>query len=283
MAIVTSEEMLKKAREGRYAVGAFNIENMEMAQAVIDVASELKSPVIIATSQSALKYATTLTYKQMIEAISVNAKIPIAIHLDHGDNFKICLQALHAGYSSIMIDGSAYSYEENIEITKKVVDVCSIFNVPVEAELGAIVGKEQDTLAGRKTILTPPETAKDFVELTKCSSLAVAIGTCHGFYKEKPCLDYERLNLIRNTVSVPLVLHGASGLSEEQVRMCVKNGISKVNFATELRDAYTKSVKEYLENNPNVVDPKKYGLEAKKAVMECVKEKINWLGSYDRY
>lgn len=283
MAIVSSEKMLRKARDGHYAVGAFNVENMEMAQAVIETAKQLKSPIIIATSQSALKYATPKIFKQMIEAIASTVDIPISLHLDHGDNFKVCLQALHAGYTSIMIDGSVYPYNENVEITKKVVDVCSVFNVPVEAELGMIVGKEQDTLAARKTVLTPPETAKDFVSLTKCNSLAVAIGTCHGFYKEKPNLDYERLNLISNTVDVPLVLHGASGLTEEQVCKCVENGISKVNFATELRETYTKTVKEYLKENPTVVDPKKYGLEAKTAVMECVKEKIRWLGSYDRY
>ena len=269
MPLVTSEEMLLKAQKGGYAVGAFNAENMEMVKAIIQAAEELKAPVMIQTTPSTVKYGTLETYQAIVAAEAAKASVPVCLHLDHGSSFELAMQALNAGYTSVMIDGSKLDFEENIAVSKKVADVAAAIGVPCEAELGKVGGKEDDLEAEADTN-TDPAQAKEFAERTGVTSLAVAIGTAHGFYVGTPVLDKERLSEIRKVVDIPLVLHGASGLTDEDVSDCVKRGICKVNFATELRAAYSKAVKETFAENPDVFDPKAYG----KAGIEAVKELV---------
>ena len=275
--LVTTKEMLLKAQEGNYAVGAFNVENMEMVMAVIAAAEELNAPVIMQTTPSTVKYAGLDYYLANVATAAKNAKVPVAMHLDHGSSFSLAMQALRQGYTSIMIDGSHSVFEENIAITKSVVNACKPSNIPVEAELGKVGGKEDD-LDGGDGGYTDPKEALEFVQKTGVNSLAVAIGTAHGVYKGEPKLDLDRLVEIRKIVDVPLVLHGASGLSEEAVKESIKRGICKVNFATELRIAYTDGVKELLEEKPETIDPKKYGLVGIEKVKELVKNRMMMCG-----
>nr|WP_288712675.1 tagatose-bisphosphate aldolase subunit GatY [uncultured Intestinibacter sp.] len=271
--LVKTQEMLLKAQKGNYAVGAFNVENMEMVMAVIAAAEELNAPVIMQTTPSTVKYAGLDYYLANVATAAKNAKVPVAMHLDHGSSFSLAMQALRQGYTSIMIDGSHSVFEENIAITKSVVDACKPSNIPVEAELGKVGGKEDD-LDGGDGGYTDPKEALEFVQKTGVNSLAVAIGTAHGVYKGEPKLDLDRLVEISKVVDVPLVLHGASGLSEEAVKESIKRGICKVNFATELRIAYTDGVKELLEEKPETIDPKKYGVVGIEKVKELVKNRM---------
>ena len=277
MPLVTSEEMLSKAQEGGYAVGAFNAENMEMVKAIIQAAEELKAPVMIQTTPSTIKYGTVETYAAIVAAEAEKAAVPVCLHLDHGSSFELAMQAMHAGYTSVMIDGSKLDFEGNIAETKRVADVARALNIPCEAELGKVGGKEDDLEAEADTN-TDPQEAKEFVERTGVSSLAVAIGTAHGFYVGTPVLDKPRVSAIKEVVDVPLVLHGASGLSEEDVRECVERGMCKVNFATELRVAYTDAVKKLLEEKPETFDPKKLGVVAMEAVKEQVIARMKMCG-----
>ena len=277
MSFVTSEKMLLDAQKGNYAVGAFNVENMEMVKSVIAAAEELKAPVMLQTTPSTIKYGTVETYAAIVRAEAEKASVPVCLHLDHGNSFELAVRAMKAGYTSVMIDGSGEDFENNIAVTKKVVDVAKAIGIPVEAELGKVGGKEDDLEADADTNTDPAE-AKEFVERTGVSSLAVAIGTAHGFYVGTPVLDKPRVSAIREVVSVPLVLHGASGLSEEDVRECVERGMCKVNFATELRAAYTAAVKKLLEEKPETYDPKKFGTAAMEAVKEQVKIRMKMCG-----
>ena len=282
MALVTSKEMLLKAQEGCYAVGAFNVENMEMIQAVIAAAEELKSPVIIQTTPSTVKYANLEYYYANVKVAAESATVPVAIHLDHGNSFELAMQALRTGYTSIMIDGSHSSFEDNIKISKAVVDACKPSKISVEAELGKVGGKEDDLDGGDNNPYTDPMEAKEFVERTGVDSLAVGIGTAHGIYKGVPKLDMERLSEIRKVVSVPLVLHGTSGVPDEDVKECIKRGICKVNYATDLRIAFTKGVKKVLSEYPDVFDPKKYNAQGREEVKKYVMSKIRVCGSVGR-
>ena len=275
MPLVTSKEMLLKAQEGGYAVGAFNAENMEMVKAIIQAAEELKAPVMIQTTPSTIKYGTVDTYAAIVAAEAKKASVPVCLH--HGSSFELAMQAIHAGYTSVMIDGSKLDFEANIAETKRVADVANALDIPCEAELGKVGGKEDDLEAEADTN-TDPQEAKEFVERTGVTSLAVAIGTAHGFYVGTPVLDKERLSEIREVVDIPLVLHGASGLSDGDVSDCVKRGICKVNFATELRAAYSKAVKELLEEKPDTIDPKAYGKTAIAAVKELVMARMKVCG-----
>lgn len=274
MALVTTTELLKNAQEGHYAIGAFNVENMEMVMAVISAAEELQAPVILQTTPSTIKYAGLDYYLANARVAAERASVPVAMHLDHGSSFDLAMKALRVGYTSIMIDGSHESYEDNIALSKAVVDACSPSQIPVEAELGKVGGKEDDLDGGEGSAYTDPIEAKVFVERTGVSSLAVAIGTAHGLYKGEPKLDLERLSEIREVVSVPLVLHGGSGIPDETIIESIKRGICKVNYATELRIAYSEGVKKVLNENPETIDPKKYGAEGLKCVKEFVKDKI---------
>ena len=282
MALVTTNEMLLKAQEGHYAVGAFNVENMEMVMAVLRAAEEMKSPVIMQTTPSTIKYAGLDYYLAMVRTAAARASVPVAMHLDHGDSFELAMQALRTGYTSIMIDGSHESFEDNITLTRRVVDACAPSAISVEAELGKVGGKEDDLEAADDSPYTDPQQAKEFAERTEVNSLAVAIGTAHGLYKGIPKLDFGRLSAIRDVVSIPLVLHGASGVPDDAVRESITLGICKVNFATELRIAFSNGVKKYLGENPDVFDPKKYGKEGIENVVALVKEKISVCGSEGR-
>ncbi len=275
---VTSEKFLLNAQIGKYAVGAFNAENMEMAMAIVAAAEEAKAPVIIQTTPSTVKYAGLHMYEANVRSLAEKASVPVALHLDHGSSFELAKDAIAAGYSSVMIDGSHETFEENIKVSRAVAEIAKEKCIPVEAELGKVGGKEDDLDGGSGNGYTDPEDAVRFVKETGVNSLAVAIGTAHGFYSGTPVLDVERLKEIRIAlenagVSVPLVLHGASGLSDENVRECVREGICKVNFATELRVAYTKGVREVLLDEA-VYDPKKYGNTAMANVKALVMEKM---------
>lgn len=277
MSLVTSKQLLLDAQKGGYAVGAFNVENMEMVMAVVKAAGEMKAPVILQTTPSTIQYAGIGMYYANVKAAAMQAQVPVALHLDHGSSFALAMQALRAGYTSIMIDGSKEAFEENIALSRKVVDACRPSGIPVEAELGKVGGKEDD-LECNDPGYTDPEDAVRFVEEAQIDSLAVAIGTAHGIYKGEPKLDLERLSEIRRRVSIPLVLHGASGVPDETVRQCIGRGICKVNFATELRIAYSDGVKEYLKENPDAFDPKKYGKTAMEHVKEIVKLRMKMCG-----
>lgn len=270
------------AQKNGYAVGAFNVENMEMVQAVVAAAEELKSPVIMQTTPSTIKYASPEMFYANVAAAANNASVPVVMHLDHGSSFELAVHAFRAGYTSIMIDGSHSVFEENIAITKSVVDVCHAGNVPVEAELGKVGGKEDDLDGGNGGGYTVPSEAVEFVEKTGIDSLAVAIGTAHGVYKGTPKLDVERLSEIREVVSIPLVLHGTSGVPDEAVKECIRRGICKVNYATDLRIAFSNGVKEYLAANPDAFDPKKYNAVGREKVKEYVMSKMLVCGSNGR-
>ena len=273
MALVTTKEMLLDAQKKGYAVGAFNVENMEMVMAVVSAAEETKSPVIMQTTPSTVKYADFDYFYANVKVAAEKASVPVAIHLDHGNSFDLAMKAYRTGYTSIMIDGSHGTFEENIALTKSVVDVCKNGNVPVEAELGKVGGKEDD-LDGGDGGYTNPSQAKEFVERTGADSLAISIGTAHGVYKGEPKLDLDRLSQIREVVDIPLVLHGTSGVPDDVVTECVNRGICKVNYATDLRIAFTKGVKKVLDENPITIDPKKYNAQGREEVKEYVKSKM---------
>ncbi|NLK99897.1 MAG: class II fructose-bisphosphate aldolase [Clostridiales bacterium] len=277
MPLVTSEKMLLDAQAGAYAIGAFNVENMEMAKAVIAAAEELKAPVMIQTTPSTIRYGSIETLAAMISAEARRAAVPVALHLDHGNSFDLAVSAMEEGYTSVMIDGSHEAFEDNIELTKKVVQAAKLKGIPVEAELGQVGGKEDD-LEVEVDVNTNPSQAKEFTERTGAFSLAVAIGTAHGFYSGTPVLDKKRLEEIRSQVKVPLVLHGASGLKDEDIKDCIKLGICKVNFATELRLAYTDAIRALLQEDPDVYDPKSLGKAGMESVKNLVKDRMRICG-----
>lgn len=275
MSVVTTKEMLLKAQREGYAVGAFNAENMEMVQAVIEAAEELRAPVIIQTTPGTLNYASPELFAGMVAAEAGKAAIPVALHLDHGNSFELAARAIKAGYTSIMIDGSKEKFEDNVAISSEVVKMAHAMGIPVEAELGTVGGKEDNhSVSESEKSYTDPAEAEEFAKVTGVDSLAVGIGNAHGFYKGVPELKFDILENTKKRVSVPIVLHGASGIPDEDVKKATGLGICKVNFATELRDAYSKGVKEYLAANPGVFDPKKYGAAGKETVKKLVKHKI---------
>lgn len=260
-------------------MGVFNVENMEMVMAVIEAAEEAKSPVIMQTTPSTVKYGGLDLYFASVKAVAEHANIPVAIHLDHGSDFVLAMQAMRTGYTSIMIDSSHQSFADNIAVSKKVADACLVVGVPVEAELGKVGGKEDDLNDGENNAYTDPQQAKAFVEKTGVTSLAIAIGTAHGLYKGEPKLDLQRLSEIREVISIPLVLYGASGVPDTTVQEAIKRGICKVNYATELRIALSNGIQETLKNEPEVIDSKKYGKIGKEYVKKFVLEKIQVCGS----
>ena len=274
MALVTTKQLLLDAQKGGYAIGAFNVENMEMVQAVLAAAEELNSPVIMQTTPSTVKYAGLDYYLANVEAAAKRTKVPVVMHLDHGNSFELAMQAYRTGYTSIMIDGSHEGFEDNIALTSAVVKACHPGEVPIEAELGKVGGKEDDLDGGEGDPYTNPQEAAEFVERTGIDSLAVAIGTAHGVYKGVPKLDFSRLSEIRKAVSIPLVLHGTSGVPDEDVAECIKRGICKVNYATDLRIAFTKGINQVLKENPDTIDPKKYNAKGREEVRKYVMHKM---------
>lgn len=281
MPLTNSKQMLLDAKKGGYAVGAFNAENMEMVKAIIEAAEAMRAPVMIQTTAGTIKYGGSAIFAAIVKAEAERASVPVCLHLDHGNSFELAQECIWNGYTSIMIDGSKESFQKNMELTKKVVNFAHLQGIPVEAELGRVGGKEDDTVDA-KSAYTDVKEAVEFVFKTKVDSLAVAIGTAHGFYKEKPVLDKGRLFEIAQEVAIPIVLHGASGISDEDVMECVEKGACKVNFATELRVAYTDAWKKLYQQEPETFDPKAYGKVGMEAVKQLVMDKIKVCGSADK-
>jgi tagatose 1,6-diphosphate aldolase GatY/KbaY len=275
--------MLEDAKKNKYAVGAFNVHNLETLKAVAKAAYEMRSPLILQTTPGTIKHAGEDYIAAMAKVASEKYDIPIALHLDHGNSFDLVVKCIRAGYTSVMIDGSELSYEQNVELTKKVVEVAHAVGVTVEAELGSIVGVEDDMYVKEdKSAFTDPEMAADFVEKTGVDSLAIAIGTAHGMYKGEVKLDFERLKEIASLVDIPLVLHGASGVPDELVKKAIALGICKLNIATELKIPFANAIKEVFKNNPDESDPRKFLAPGEKAIEEVVKEKIKLFGCGER-
>ena len=299
MALVTSKEMFAKALKSDYAVGAFNVNNMEIIQGIVDAVKEENAPVILQVSAGARKYARPAYLMKLVEAAVIDTGLDICLHLDHGEDFEICKKCVDDGFTSVMIDGSKHPYEENIALTKQVVEYAHAHGVVVEAELGKLAGVEDNiNVDARSATFTDPEEAAEFVQRTGVDSLAIAIGTSHGAYKFKgePYLDFERLKTIHNLIpETPLVLHGAStvlpefvkkcndfggnipgaqGVPEDMIRESTKWGICKVNIDTDLRLAMTAEVRKYLIENPADFDPRKYLSPARAAIQGMVQHKI---------
>lgn len=253
---------------------------MEIVQAIAEAASELNAPAIMQASQGGIKYAGIDYISSLGQTAAKLVDVPITLHLDHGTDFNQVMLCLRHGFTSVMIDGSQFPLEENIEFTKRVVDIAHPLGVSVEAELGKIGGTEDDVVVDeRDATFTDPDEAKIFVEETGVDSLAIAVGTAHGVYKGEPKIDFDRIKAIRSKVDIPLVLHGSSGVSYEALEKAVSLGICKINIDTDLRIAFTKEVKEVLEKNPNEIDPRKLLGPAREKMKETIKEKIKVFGS----
>lgn len=299
MSLVTSKEMFKKSIKEGFAIGAFNINNMEFVQAIMDAAANQKSPVILQTSSSAIKYARIPYLKNMVEAGLEEHDIPVVLHLDHGPDFETCKLCVDSGYTSVMFDGSKYDFETNVKLTKQVVDYAHDHGVVVEAELGKLAGIEDDVnVAANDAMYTDPEQALEFVQRTGCDSLAIAIGTSHGAYKFKgeARLRFDILEKVKSLMpDVPIVLHGASTVIPEYVEMCnkyganmpgakgvpdemlheaSKRGVSKINVDTDLRLAMTAGIRKTFIESPEVFDPRKYMGLGRQFIQETVEHKM---------
>ena len=299
----STKKILQKAHKGNYAVPHFNINNMEIVQGVIRAAEKLRSPVILATSEGAIKYAG-MDYLYCLAHTASQAKVPVALHLDHGKDMKTIKKAINSGYSSVMIDASHEKFEKNIAFTKKVVSWARKKGISVEAELGTIGGKE-DLVSARKIIYTNPQKASEFVQRTGCDFLAVAIGTSHGAYKFKGTakLKIDILKEIKKITKIPLVLHGASGVPKKivqlaekygadltgvkgvpdaQIRLAVKNGINKINTDTDLRIAFDAAVRKFIKHKPKDFDPRHILSPARDLIQEVAEQRIILFGSKGR-
>ncbi|MBQ9097641.1 MAG: class II fructose-1,6-bisphosphate aldolase [Clostridia bacterium] len=307
MPLVTSKEMFKKAYEGGYAIGAFNVNNMEIVQGITEAAKEANSPIILQVSAGARKYAKHIYLMKLVEAAIEDTDLPICLHLDHGDGFDICKSCIDGGFTSVMIDGSKYSFEENIELTKKVVDYAHERGVVVEGELGKLAGIEDDVnVSDEDAQFTKPDEVEEFVTRTGVDSLAIAIGTSHGAFKFKgePRLRFDILEEVSKRLpNFPIVLHGASsvipeyvdminqfggdmpgaqGVPESMLRKAASMAVCKINIDSDLRLAMTASVRKHLAENPSHFDPRQYLTDARTNIKELVKHKIvNVLGSND--
>lgn len=300
MTLVNTSRMLFKAQEGKYAVGAFNVNNLEILQAIIKAAEKQKAPVILQTSEGAIKYAGHENLAMLVKYAARNTKVPVALHLDHGRDLEIVKKCIALGYTSIMYDGSHLPFEENIKTTRKVVEWAHKKGITVEAELGTIGGAE-DLVSSRNIIYTEPDAAARFVKATKCDSLAIAIGTSHGAYKFSGAakLDIGRLQVIRELVDVPLVLHGASsvpkwlldkakvygaclddaeGVPEEQLVRAIRHGICKINTDTDLRLAFDAGIREFLVKECGDFDPRHILGAATKLMQQVVEQRIELFG-----
>ena len=299
MALVTTKAMFEKALKSDYAVGAFNVNNMEIIQGIMDAAKLENAPLILQVSAGARKYAKPVYLLKLVEAAIEDTGLDLALHLDHGEDFEICKSCVDGGFTSVMVDGSKHPFEENIALTKQVVDYAHDHGVVVEAELGKLAGVEDNiNVDARSATFTDPDEAAEFVERTGVDSLAIAIGTSHGAYKFKgePYLDYERLKTIHSLIpETPLVLHGASsvlkefvdrcneyggeipgaqGVPEDMIRESTKYGICKVNIDTDLRLAMTAEIRKFLIENPAEFDPRKYMGPGRDAITRMVQHKI---------
>ncbi|CEO06195.1 tagatose-bisphosphate aldolase [[Clostridium] sordellii] len=283
MSLISTKEILEKAQNEGYAVPAFNIHNLETIQVVLKAARDLKSPVILAATPSTVKYADENYLLAIMNKATELNDIPIAFHLDHHENVDDIKRIIKLGCKSVMIDASKHEFDENVSIVKDIVNFAHKYGTTVEAELGKLGGVEDNLEVDDKdAYLTNPNKALKFVKLTGVDSLAVAIGTAHGLYKCEPKLDFKRLEEIRRLVHVPLVLHGASGVSYGAVQEAIKNGICKVNIATELKIPFSNAIKKYFEENPNASDPRQYLVPAKNAMYDVVAEKIKMCKSENK-
>ena len=275
MPLVTSTEMFKKAYEGGYAVGAFNANNMEIVQAIVEAANRENSPVIMQASQGAIKYAGLEFITGIVKIAAQDSKVPVALHLDHGTDFDQVVRCIRSGFSSVMYDGSKLSLEENIRMTNKVLDMARPIGVSVEAELGKIGGTEEQVHVDAKDAMyTDPEEARYFVEKTGVESLAIAIGTAHGQYKGEPKLDFERLKKIKENIKIPIVLHGCSGVPDESVQKAISLGVCKVNIDTNIREVFVWEMRRQLELDPTEIDPRKILGPAREATIEMIRKKM---------
>jgi len=283
MAFITTKEMLKDAQKGRYGIGAFNANNMEIIQAIIETAEEEKAPVILQASQGAIKYAGLDMIVAIVKVMAEKAKIPVALHLDHGTDYYQNIKCLRAGFTSLMYDGSKLPFDENVEMTKKVVEMAHACDIPVEAELGQI-GKMGDSdepgvaLERVKESMAVPEEAAKFVELTGIDFLAAAVGTIHGCRTPFAKLDIPRIERIRELTGVPLVLHGASGANDEEVKKGIAAGICKINIDTRIRMKFTEKMGEIIRTNPEEIDPRKILGPAKDAAKEIIRDRMRVFG-----
>lgn len=284
MPLVTTKKLFEDARKGHFAIGAFNVENAEMVRAVALAAQKQGAAVILQTTSSTLKYLNPDYFVGLAHAAEREFGVTMALHLDHGNSYQLTRRCIDAGYTSVMIDGSTLPFEENIALSAEVVNYARLFGICVEAELGTVGGKEDETESDGKQY-TDPTQAAEFVARTGIDSLAIAFGTAHGFYKAAPVLDLDRILRVAEKTDVPLVMHGGSGLADCDVRQAVANGICKVNFATELRSAFTDGVREYLAAVPDELDPKKYLSAAMKKVEVLVRARMEVIGvcGSDRY
>ncbi|WP_428909591.1 class II fructose-bisphosphate aldolase [Niallia sp. Krafla_26] len=281
MPLVSMTEMLNKALENKYAVGQFNINNLEWTQAILAAAEEAKSPVILGVSEGAARHMSGFkTIVMMVKGLleDMNITVPVAIHLDHGSSFDKCKEAIDAGFTSVMIDASHHPFEENIEITKKVVEYAHANGVSVEAELGTVGGQEDDVVADG-VIYADPQECKQLVDQTGIDCLAPALGSVHGPYKGEPKLGYKEMEEIKNLTNMPLVLHGGTGIPEEDIKKSISLGTSKINVNTENQMAFTKRVREVLAEKTDVYDPRKYMQPGRDAIKAVVLEKIAIFGS----
>lgn len=281
--LVTGSELLLHAQKNNYAVGAFNVNNMEIVQAIAESAEELNSPVILQASQGGISYAGLEYIAELGKLAARITNVPVALHLDHGTDFEQVMLCIRHGFSSVMIDGSRFPLEENIAFTKRVVEVAHAVGVTVEAELGKIGGTEDHiTVDEKDATFTDPAEAKRFVEETGVDYLAIAVGTAHGVYKGEPKIDFDRIKAIRDAVDVPLVLHGSSGVPDEALKKAISLGICKINIDTNIREAFTLGVKDSIKNNPDNIDPRKTLGPAKEAMKEIIKEKMHVFGSVNK-
>ncbi len=283
MALVPLYEVLDKADREGYAIGAFNCNNMEIVQSIITAAEAEKAPVIIQASQGAIKYAGLNYIIALVRQAAEGTSVPVVLHLDHGTDFDQVMQCIRFGFTSVMYDGSGMPLEDNISMTCKVLEVARVFGVSVEAELGRIGGTEDDiSVDDAEAFLADPEEAERFVTETGVDALAVAVGTAHGLYKGEPKLDFDRLAEINRLVSCPLVLHGASGVSDESIKRTIELGVRKINIDTNIREAFAGSMRSAMEDNPAEIDPRKILGPAREAATKVIREKIRLFGSSDK-
>jgi fructose-bisphosphate aldolase class II len=280
MSLVPMTAFLPKAKAGKFAVGQFNMNNLEFAQAITEAAMEEKSPFIFGVSEGALKYMGLEYTVAIAEAAAKKSGLPIALHLDHGSSFEIAMQCIRAGFSSVMFDGSHYPLEENIRMTREIVKAAHAMGVSVEGELGTIGGVEDDiSVDEAEAALAKPEEAIRFYEETGVDALAIAVGTAHGMYKGEVKIRFDIIEAVASKIPVPIVLHGGSGVPDDMIREAIRRGVGKINVNTENQVACTNTIREILGKDAKVYDPRKYLGPAREAMKQVVKEKIRLFGS----
>jgi fructose-bisphosphate aldolase class II len=281
--LVSMNAFLPKAKERKFAVGQFNMNNLEFAQAIVEAAMELKSPFIYGVSEGALKYMGIEFTVAIAEAAAKKSGLPIALHLDHGSSFDIAMKCIRAGFSSIMFDGSHYPLEENIRLTREIVKAAHAMGVSVEGELGTIGGVEDDlSVDEAEAALAKPEEAIRFYEETGVDCLAIAVGTAHGMYKGEPNIRYDIIEAVASKIPVPIVLHGGSGVPDESIRRAIAAGVGKINVNTENQVACTNTIRDIFAKDAKVYDPRKYLGPAREAMKEVVKSKMQLFGSVNQ-